>query len=121
MTEVEKREEGLKQIKAVADDGFAEINGRKYTFNKFTFVERRTVFGYMSSIEMRLKTKDLSFFDEPKFTEVERIINRNVTFDDGMTLSKKNVFEDYPEDYMMFIQTALMVISYPFLKGQLGE
>jgi len=114
------KDEALLQIKAVYDDGKATINGRDYTFNKMMFGERRAVFAYTSSVQNRLSTGDFSFLDEPKFKHIEDIINRNVTLD-GMTLSKKNPFEEHVEDYVMFISTALGVISYPFLNGDTGK
>lgn len=119
MSPEEQRNAALQQIKDVVADGVAEINDRSYKFGVMTFTERRTVFAYMSSVESRIQSGDISFIDEPKFKEVEKVIYRNVTVDD-MSLSKKNVFEDHPEDYIIFVTTALMVISYPFLKGQLG-
>lgn len=116
-----EQEQGLEQIKSVYYDGVAEINGREYQFGVMTFSERRSVFAYMSSVERHIQQGDFSFIDEPKFKDLEKnIIFKRVTFD-GMALSKKNMFEEFPEDYMVFVTTALMVISYPFLKGQLGE
>lgn len=120
----EEREVAIKkaqeQTKAVFEDGYANINERKYVFTVMTFSERRSVFAYMSSIKGRLAVEDFSFLDESKFKELEReVIFRRVTVDD-MALSKKNIFEDHPEDYLLFITTALMVISYPFLKGMSG-
>ena len=110
----------LDQIKSVYDDGEAEINGRSYNFGVMTFTERRKVFAYTSSIQGQLQTGNFSFLDDDKFKDVEKVILRNVTLE-GQSLSKKNPFEDYPEDYIIFISTALNVISYPFLKGSFGK
>lgn len=116
----EAQRKSMENIKAVFDDGHAEINERSYKFTVMTFSERRTIFAYMSSIKPLLAVEDFSFLDDPKFKEIEKnVIFKRVTVED-MALSKKNVFEDYPEDYLMFISTALMVISYPFLKGKSG-
>ena len=121
MTNDEQQQKALDNIKDVYNDGCAEINGRSYKFTVMNFSERRTVFAYMTSIKDKLANEDFSFLDETKFKEIERdVIFKRVTVDD-MSISKKNIFETYPEDYLMFISTSLMVISYPFLKGKLGE
>jgi len=109
------------QIKAVYDDGIATINGRDYTFCKMTFSERRKVFAYMTSIQKELQEGNFTFVDSKIFKEdIEKTIFRNVTLE-GMSLLKKNPFENYIEDYVPFITTALGVISYPFLKGGDGK
>ena len=111
----------MEQIKAVYEDGKAVINGREYVFTVMTFSERRKVFAYMSSMQEQLNKGDFSFLEESKYREIERdIFYKRVTVD-GMSLFKKNVLEENPEDYIIFVSTALMVISYPFLKGTLGE
>ncbi len=118
----EAQQKALENIKDVFNDGSAEINGRSYKFTVMTFAERRTVFAYMSSIKAKLAAEDFSFLDEPKFKEIEsNVIFKRVTVEDmAISKMKVNIFEDHPEDYLMFISTALMVISYPFLKGKSG-
>lgn len=116
----ENSQKQLDIIKDVYDDGIAEINGRKYTFGVMTFIERRKVFAYTSSIQNKLLNGDFSFLSSKEFAEIEELIFKRVTLDD-MSLSKKNPFDDYPEDYIMFISISLNVISYPFLKGSFGK
>lgn len=108
------------QIKAIYDDGVATINGRDYTFTKFAFTERRSVFAYMSKIQHLLTVGNLSFIDDAEFKKVETIIYKRVTLN-GDTLLSKNPFEEYAEDYIMFITVALGVISYPFVRGETGK
>lgn len=107
-------------IKAIYDDGEAEINERKYTFTVMSFNERRTVFAYTSKIMNMLASNDLSFVDTKEFKDIERdIIYKRITVD-GVALSKKNVVQEHPEDYILFVTTVLQVISYPFLRGPSG-
>ena len=109
------------QIKAVFDDGFAEINGREYLFEKMNHKGRRKVFAYMSSIGPAITAGDFSFLDSNEFVPVERVISEYVSFD-GMTLDKlKNHWDQYPQDYLTLTVTALGVISYPFTQGGSGS
>jgi len=108
------------QIKAIYDDGVATIHGRDYTFTVMTFGERRSVFAYMSKIQHLLTAGNFSFIDDAEFKKVETIIYKRVTLN-GDTLLSKNPFEEYAEDYIMFITVALGVISYPFIRGETGK
>lgn len=115
-------ESQLNQVKAIYDEGVATINGHDYTFNKMTFGERRKVFSFLTTIQRELSVGNYGFLDTKVFKEdIEKVIFRNVTVD-GMTLGKKNVFDDdeYMCDYVMFITNALAVISYPFSTGGNG-
>lgn len=109
----------LAMIKAVYEDGIAEINGREYKFLGTTHQKRRKVFAFFSALQHRIAAGDFSFLDSPEFKPVEDVINDIVTFDGNLISKSKNHWEEYPEDYVKFISTALGVISYPFLKGSL--
>lgn len=111
--------DALEQIKKVYEDGVATINGRDYEFKVMTFSERRAVFAYTSSINHLLQKGDYSFLNSDEFKKIEKIINRCVSFENE-SLSKINIFDKFPEDYILFISTALNVICYPFLKGSVG-
>jgi len=111
------QDEALAMIKAVYDDGVAEINGRSYEFSKMRHNKRRSVFAFYTSIAGQLQTGSFSFLDTPAFNSVEKIINDVVIFN-GSALSRlPEHWDEYPEDYITFISTALGVISYPFLRG----
>lgn len=113
--------EALDQIKSVFEDGVATINERDYKFTAMTHSERVKVFAYFSSIQQQIQGGDFSFLDDSRYKEVEKVIAQRVTFD-GMQLSKLNDhWETYPEDYIMFVTTALGVVSYPFLSGKIGK
>ena len=103
-------------IRAVFDDGEAEINGRTYVFVRMTHKKRRRVFAFYTSVAKQVQGGDFSFLDDPRFEAVESVINNAVTLD-GSLLSKLGDahWEDYAGDYLPFTATALAVISYPFL------
>lgn len=116
-----EQSQALNQIKSVFNDGLATINNRDYKFTIMTHSERIKVFAYFSSIQGQIQGGDFSFLDESKYKEIEKVISQRVTFD-GMQLSKlSDHWDTYPEDYILFVTTALGVISYPFLSGNLGK
>lgn len=119
-TKLTPQEQAQAQIKAIYDDGIAEINGREYKFTTMTFGERRSVFAYMSKIKPLLVTSNFSFMDDDEFKKIETIIFKRVTLD-GDSLSKKNSFNEFMEDYIQFTIIAFGVISYPFTKGGIGK
>lgn len=115
LTPEQQAEQAKTMIKAVHDDGEAEINERVYKFLKMTHKKRRKVFAFYTKVAGQVKNKDFSFLDTPEFEAVENVINGVVSFNDSL-LSKIGDphWEKYPDDYMPFISTALAVISYPF-------
>lgn len=105
------------QLEAIYEDGFAEINGREYHFSKMTHSQRRDVFAYYTSITSLIQNKNFIFLSATDFKQIEKLILGKITFD-GMQLSKlPEHFDEFPEDYVILICTALGVISYPFLSG----
>lgn len=104
-------------IKAVYNDGEAEINGRAYQFVKMTHKNRRKVFAFYTRIQRLMQIQDFSFLDWPDFEPVEMAINNAVTFEGSLISKLPTHWDEHPEDYIMFITTALPVISYPFLAG----
>lgn len=113
----EKQKKALEMIKAVFNDGFAEINGNRYDFAVMTHKKRRKVFAFFTSIASGLSRQSLEFLDTDRFDEIEKLMFDYVLFD-GVQLSKlPDHFEQYPGDYVMLITTALQVISLPFMGG----
>lgn len=109
------RDKALAMLKAAADDGYAEINGRRYDFSKVPFKEARKVFAFYTSIQSQLANENLWFLESPEFEAVEKIIESRVLYN-GSSLNKiGSHWDKYPEDYAIFIATAMGVISYPFL------
>lgn len=117
MSVQERQAAARAQVKAVYEDGEAEINGRKYKFHKMTHVERRKVFAFSTSVARQLQEDNMSFLDTPVYAAVEEVMWSNISFD-GITLNKaRDHWEEYPEDYIRLVGTALGVMSYPFTRA----
>jgi len=113
----EKQKKALEMIKAVYDDGYAEINGNRYDFAKMTHKKRRKVFAFFTGIASEMTRQSMEFLDTERFEEIERVMFDYILFD-GVQLSKQpDHFEEYTGDYIMLITTALQVISLPFMAG----
>jgi len=113
----DKQKEALDMIRAVYDDGYAEINGNRYEFATMTHKKRRKVFAFFTGIASELGRQSLEFLDTDRFEEVERVMFDYVLFD-GIQLSKQpDHFESYPAGYVILVTTALQVISWPFMGG----
>lgn len=120
MTDEEKQKEqqnALTQIKAVFDDGVATINGRDYVFTKATHKKRLKVFSYFTGVREMMARHDFSFMGDDSYDDIEKTVGELVTFEGSLLAKKPNHWNEYPEDYMKFMTTALGVISYPFLSG----
>lgn len=111
----------IAQMKAVCEDGVATINGRDYKLTAMTHSERVKVFSFYASPSNTAAMNSFEFLDDPKYKEVEKVMFSRITFED-MQLSKlPNHFEEYPEDYIILISTAMGAMSYPFMKGVGGK
>jgi len=111
--------EQMDMIKAVYEDGEAEINGRKYTICKLTHQKRLRVFAYFTEVQSNMERNSMGFMGTPQWAEIEKLICENVMFDGDLLVRRKGHFDDYPEDYIMFAVTMMGVFSYPFLRGSL--
>lgn len=109
----------IAMLKAVFEDEEAEINGRVYQFTKTNHKKRRKVFAFYTKIGSRLQSGDMSFLDSPEFEPVEKVINDIVMVDGELLSRKTDHWDEYPEDYITFIGTALGVISYPFMRASI--
>lgn len=112
------QQKAFAQIKAVYDDGVATVNGRDYVFTKATHKKRLKVFSYFTGVREQISKQDFSFMGDDDYERIEGIISDLVTVDGSLLSKKPNHWNEYPQDYMVFITTALMVISYPFLQGE---
>jgi len=114
---VEEQNEAQRQIRGVYDDGFADINGRRYTFHKMRHLDRREVFAFFTTIKDQLFREEFGFMRGADFAKVEQLILRSVSCD-GLILDKAGDWWDqHPEDYLLWVSTSLAVTSYPFLAG----
>lgn len=110
--------DALEQIKAAYKDGKAEINGNEYTFSVTNHSRRVSIFAYYSSILRLIESADFSFLDTAEFKKVFKSIEDIVLFD-GVQLSKRpQHWEEYEEDFIMFVCTAMAVLSYPFMSAK---
>lgn len=107
-------------IKAVHEDGMAEINGREYGITKLTHKKRRKVFAFFTHIQGDLQKQDFSFLDTDRWTDVESVIENVVTFNGSLLSKLPDHWDTYPDDYLIFVSTMLGAISYPFLSGSGG-
>lgn len=118
----DKLQEAKDQIRQVFDDKEATLpSGNTYKLLTMNHIRRRTVFAYFTKIQGDLQRGDLWWMTSPEWAQVEKIIGEHVTFEDSLLAKIPKHWEDYPEDYMMFIQTMLPAMSYPFMRGISGD
>lgn len=115
----DQQNKSLDVIKAVYDDGVVEINGHEYKFLATTHSKRKQVFAFFSSVQHEIAKSDFSFIANDRFVTIEKVIGNMVTYDGNLLNKCPKHWDEYPEDYLKFITTAMGVISYPFLKGNL--
>jgi hypothetical protein len=117
----DQQKAALEQIKAVYDDGLAEINEREYHFLKMRHEQRRKVFAFYTAVAHEVQNGSFAFMDTPKFAEIEKVMFNSITFDGSLLTKLPEHWEEYSEDYVTLVATALGVISYPFLRGRLTD
>lgn len=112
----------MSQIKAVYDDGYAEINGRRYDYHRMTHLDRRAVFAFFSTIQEQAQAGEYGYLDSPTFAKVEALMARACSCD-GLILDKAaGWWDEHPEDYLIWVVTSLAVISCPFFPaGRTGS
>lgn len=117
MTLEEQRAAAMAQIRAVYEDSEAEINGRKYAFHRMQHVERRKVFAFYSSVQRQLNAQDFGFLDLPQFEPVEKVMWNSVSHGGELLSKRRDHWEEFPEDYLALVATAMGVMSYPFIRA----
>lgn len=120
MIEPNEKDDALATIRAIYEDGVATINARDYMFLKMTHEKRRKVFAFYSSVGRQMADQSFGFLDWPEFAAVERVICDNVTYDGHLLSKRRDHFDEFPEDYLVLITTAMGVMSYPFLRGSVS-
>jgi hypothetical protein len=117
MNAQEQRNAAMAQVKAVYEDGEAEINGRIYKFHKMQHVERRKVFAFFTSVQRQINAQDFSFLDTPAYAAVEEVMWSNISFG-GITINKlRDHWDEFAEDYVRLVSVAMGVMSYPFIRA----
>ena len=110
-------EEAKAQAKELYEAGEIEVNGRIYELLKMRHEKRLEVFAFYSNVGKSVATGDFSSFVSPQFKHVQKVMFEAIMFD-GVQLSKmKDHWEEYPEDFLQVVGTAMGVMSYPFIRG----
>lgn len=103
--------------KVVNDDNKAEINGRTYQLSKMTHKMRLPFLQYYQDMQPNPVTGIVT--KKMDYEEVENMLSGIVLFEGATLKNLPNHFDTYPQDYMPYINTMLMVVVYPFLGEQL--
>jgi hypothetical protein len=119
MNENTEVNEVMDTIKAVYDDGEAEINGRTYQILNLNHYKRLKVFGYFTKVKPQIEHEDFSFMGADEWREIEKILGDNITFNGDLVSKIPKHFEEFPEDYLDYSLVMMGVFSYPFLKGKI--
>jgi hypothetical protein len=117
MTHDEQRQAALAQIKAIYEDGEAEINGRKYKLHKMQHVDRRKVFAFYSGVQTKINAGDFGFLESPVFADAEKVMWSAVSLDGELISKRRDHWEEYPEDYITLAISVMGVMSYPFIRA----
>lgn len=112
--ELESFKKLLVQIEDVVnDDNKADINGRTYQLSSMTHKQRLPFLQYYQDME--------SGKESMNFEKTENMLAPYVLFDGAVIKNLPNHFDKYPQDYMAYINTFLMVVNYPFLSENLSS
>lgn len=117
ITQEEQRAAAMAQVRAVFEDGEAEVNGRKYAFHRMQHVERRKVFAFYSSVQRQVQVGDFSYLDSPQFAAVEQVMWNAISFGGDLLSKRRDHWEEFPEDYLQLVSVAMGVMSYPFIRA----
>ena len=117
MTAEEQRAAALAQVRAVYEDGEAEVNGRKYSLHKMQHMERRKVFAFYSSVQRQTQVGDFSYLDTPQFAAVEQVMWNAISFNGELLSKRRDHWEEFPEDYLQLVSVSMGVMSYPFIRA----
>lgn len=109
----------LNKIKDIVNDGILTINERDYKITGTTHERRLKVFAFFSEIQNNLGAGNFSFLADMRYKEIEKIFSDMVLFNNGILSKELAHWDNYGDDYLIFITNMFMVVSYPFLKGSL--
>jgi len=109
----------MSKIKECYEDGFAEVNGRKYHFCEVTHKDRLKIFGYVQSIQKDLISGVMSFVGDSEYSAIEDLMFSKMTYKDEQLsrVVERGHFTEFGEDYIILATTAMQVFCYPFTKG----
>lgn len=104
----------LEQLSTWHEQGFFEINERKYSVTKLTHQLRIEALSIFAKVETMQLVGDLGYLVDPKYKEIARKIEEKITFDGAKLSTLPNHWEQYPEDFILYGMISLKVICYPF-------
>ena len=117
MSDKQEMEEAKAKAKALYESGELEINGRIYELLKMRHEKRLEVFAFHSEVGKEFSQGNFRALVAPQYKHAIKTMMENIMFD-GMQISKiDGHWEDYPEDYLELVGTAMGVMSYPFIRG----
>ena len=120
-TPEQQAEAARAMIKAVHEDKCATINGRDYQLTSINHIKRRKVFAFFSRIQGDLQRGDFWWLDSKDWAEVEKVIENCVTYNGDLISRRERHWEEFPQDYILFVQTMLGALSFPFLPENAGD
>lgn len=103
--------------KVVNDDNKAEINGRTYQLSKMTHKQRLPFLQYYQDMQPNPVTGIAT--EKMDLEKVENMLSSCVLFDGALMKNLPQHFDNFPQDYMAYINTMLLVVVYPFLQETL--
>jgi hypothetical protein len=119
-TDQEQAQKAREMMQAVHEDKCATINGRDYNITKLNHIKRRKVFAFFTRVQTDLQRGDFWWLESKEWQEVEAVIENAVTFDGNLLSRTQGHWEAYPGDYILFVQTMLGAMSFPFLPESSG-
>ncbi|MAB53535.1 hypothetical protein [Marinobacter sp.] len=115
-----EQDEALKQFKEIHEDKIATINCRDYVLTAFSHAQRLKVFAFFTHVQADLARGDFWFLQGKEWSDVQKVIENAVTYDGVLLSKRRDHWDEFPEDFILFIGAMLGAISYPFLRGVRG-
>lgn len=118
MDMIQAQKDKIKEIESVVNDNNkADINGRTYQLSKMTHKQRLPFLQYFQNVQPNPMTG--MSVEKMDLERTEDMLAPYVLFENATLKNLPNHFDKYPEDYLTYIDTMLMVVVFPFLKGKL--
>lgn len=118
MDMIQAQKDKIKEIESVVNDNNkADINGRTYQLSKMTHKQRLPFLQYFQNVQPNPMTG--VSVEKMDLERTEDMLAPYVLFENATLKNLPNHFDKYPEDYLTYIDTMLMVVVFPFLGAQL--
>lgn len=110
-------EEAKKQAKAIYDAGQFDVNGRTYELVKMRHQKRLQVFSFYSEFGQQVAQGNFACLVGEQFKHVQKVMFEAMLFEGNQLTKLPDHWDDYPEDFLQVVGTAMGVMSYPFIRG----